>query len=1370
MKVLCKIVGRVLLGLLLTVYVAVALLNYSLVQSYVGAAAGQYFSREWGGEVHIGAMHAMPWNHLILNNVRIVAPDGDTLLNVESLRVSFHRFPLKDGGLQVDRVSLRNGYYHFSSHIEEGHPLPVTNLQYIIDYYSHGEPPLPPEAAFPVDVGALNLRHVHYKMDLPDVREVVYDEGVEIPHMEFYDISGRIKDIHVVNDDVTCHIIRLSTRERSGFVVDNIKGEVHVSPHDITVRNLHVRTPKSDIQLDSRMTYDGWEVMEDYLNTVYHEVTIKEGTTVALSDVAYWAPVLWGIETQVEASGMAQGTINEMTTDLSLHWGEHSGLLVAGQLHDITEIDSAQVNVDIERLWTNYSDLQPALSVLPIDKKILQIAKEVDYIDAGLRLRGGLSQATTANLALLCSWGNLRADASLRPTDHGGIGFDIEAGSSGLQLQLLQSEWFTRTGFTASASGIWRDMKDINSLSATLQGELTNSVVRGQRLAPVDIEGKMTRGRGEVTLLSADSLAQIALSTRFDLADSVKDIIADLNIAHLDATAFKLLPEKYGNVKTHAALTFNGRDADEIDGRLTMQGTEMGTFKVNHLTLNVEANNGSKTLQLRSDPVDATVSGRFDYGDLPLMLRQMGSTVLPEDLAAIEPLSDEELAAIEKKQLNLHLLWKDDGRFLQGVNENLALSKGTRIDGSYNTSELMKLVLRSDSVRMGSVLVENIGLSSHASGRDYVVEIEAEELNIGTLELLRRADITLNSNRQRALMDVSWGDDDASSSGDLRLRLRDGMIGVMRPDFRIGETDWKLLIDSLRLNTLDGFSLTGDHIALLSDEQSVSARLSLQQRPNDCVELTFDHFSLDGLADIVLRESPIALAGNIDGRFSMYGLNEIPYFNANLQVDSCAINQYPLGDLRLHSHWNAELNMLNLDVAGNQIDATGWLELGKQDPDISFNVTFDSFELGLVEPLLSDFANRFEGRLHGNFDISGSTSHPLIEGEAYVEDGALGIGITGVTYYFTDSIRFNDRMIMLDGFKVRDPRNNIALIDGAIHYNELTDITLDLSLRTDNLLVLDRRQGEEFYGTLLASAEGTVKGKIDSLNVNVSARTNPGSKLTVPVSDQRQVKAHNYITFVSDEPQTTVKKATAQQDQHMNIELDLAITPDAQLNLPMDFSDVTVKVSATGAGDMHLSLAGQEEPQVLGSYEIISGTMRLGILSLIEKNFSLESGSNLSFQGNLPDARFDLRAVYSQRVNLSTLTGSSNDVGSTQKYLQVEDVIAIAGTLQEPTINFDIRLPNADASVEEEVFAYIDRNSERDMLNQTVSLLVLGQFYNANTSALNGNIATSGGIGALSGLLSDLVGVVDINVDYKAANELTKDQLDVNISKDWGRW
>ena len=233
-----------------------------------------------------------------------------------------------------------------------------------------------------------------------------------------------------------------------------------------------------------------------------------------------------------------------------------------------------------------------------------------------------------------------------------------------------------------------------------------------------------------------------------------------------------------------------------------------------------------------------------------------------------------------------------------------------------------------------------------------------------------------------------------------------------------------------------------------------------------------------------------------------------------------------------------------------------------------------------------------------------------------------------------------------------------------------------------------------------------------------------------------------------------------------------------KLNLPMDFSEVKVNVGATGNGDLHMDLDEKMQPQVVGSYEIANGNMRLNMMSLFDKNFTLESGSNLAFQGSLPDARFDLRAVYSQRANLSTLTGSLSAVDNTQKYIQVENIIAVAGTLQEPTIRFDIRLPGVDASVEDEVFAYIDRNSERDMINQTMSLLLTGQFYNVSGNDASGGSTVSNGISSgysmmassVSNIVSDMVQFVDVDFNYKAATEITNEQVDVNISKDWGRW
>ena len=122
----------------------------------------------------------MPWDHVILHEVLLVAPDGDTILDAGSLRLKFKRFPfikgdVKEGGrnhgtLELESVYLGRAYYHFVSRLAtEPGERPTTNLQFIIDYYNHGMPPEGGEGTFTVNVGRLTLNHVHYKMDLPEV-------------------------------------------------------------------------------------------------------------------------------------------------------------------------------------------------------------------------------------------------------------------------------------------------------------------------------------------------------------------------------------------------------------------------------------------------------------------------------------------------------------------------------------------------------------------------------------------------------------------------------------------------------------------------------------------------------------------------------------------------------------------------------------------------------------------------------------------------------------------------------------------------------------------------------------------------------------------------------------------------------------------------------------------------------------------------------------------------------------------------------------------------------------------------------------------------------------------------------------------------
>ena len=1350
---------------MLLLYVAVALVNYSVVQSYLGAAVGSYFSKEWGGKVRIGSLHAMPFDHVILDDVLLVSPTGDTIFTGETLRVGFKRFPFRNHGLELDHVYMRNAYYH----LETG-PLGI-NLQYIIDYFKPKEPKPDhePKQPFTITARALEVESLHYKMDLPDNRKTVYPYGVQIPHMEYLDIHGKFKNIKVVNDDITCRIVHLRTRERSGFTVQDCSGQVHVSRYEIVAKDFTVETPQSEINFDGELHYNTWKGMKNYLSTVQHKVTVKERTSVSMSDVAYWAPVLWDVEMKADIEGHAHGTIDSMVVDMAVRWGRQSGGQVAGSIVGLPRIDSTMFDLDIERIYTNQEDMSPLTGWLKLPSRLTRTLGNLGQLDLTANIKGGWHDTATVNLALKSAPGILKADATMRPTTHGRT-FTLDANSPGLGLEMLETEWITRSGFDFSANGTLRDRRKrgetlATRLNATVEGHLTGSVVKGHSIAAASIKGTFQEGQLTAHVESDDSLATLDVVAMGDLRDSMGQYLLHADIGNLD---LGLLPHP---VAAHIEAQGMGNDIENLSGNITATKIRYGALRMEHAQMNVQADGLQKAVQLSSDMADATLGGTFRYGDLPLMVRYMASLYLPEMFnSGLPPSDSSQLSSLSDNTLAFHLQWKDDGKLLHELTDGLKIARGTRLDATYNAGEQLKLVLRSDSLRLGSILLDNVGASGRTMGDNYLLDIESQSLHIGRVALLERLTATIGSKPELATLGLKWGGGTSATQGDIVLGLEGNDIRVFRPWFYVGSTQWEVGVDTLRLTHGDRLGINGQGLSLACEEQHIAGRLSFNGEESDCLELDFERFNLDLVSEVLLQNIPLDVEGDINGRFSLYGLNATPHFNANLRVDSCVVNHQPLGSVNMNSNWNAELNIVNLQVENDQVNALGWMGLGKENPDMNFNVGFNGFELALAKPLLESFSSHIAGQLHGNFNIHGFLKQPDVLGEAHVKNGALKVDFTNVTYYFDDSVSFHGSTVSMDGFRIRDGLGNEAIAHGTLEYTETQTIRLDLGVRTDNLLMLNKKDGDQFYGTVLASADGHVSGTPSYLNIAVRARTNPGCEITVPVSYQQQVKSQNYITFVSDQPQYENENPGENHKANLNLDLDLSITPDVKLNLPMDFSEVTVGVGARGAGDLHVGISGNNAPQIMGAYEITSGTMKVGLLSVYEKAFTIESGSNLNFQGNVPDARFDLRAVYSQRVNMSTLTGNLSTIDNTQKYLQVENIIAISGTLQDPTIGFDLRLPGADQSVEEEVFAYIDRNSERDMLNQTVSLLLGGSFYNVNNNNMPGGSPLDIVTSFVGNSLTDMVQFVDVDVSYKSATEMTNEQFDVNISKDWGRW
>ena len=1365
MKIFWKIVRRVLLTLGLTVYILVALVNYSVVQSYLGALAGSYFSKEWGGKVYIGSLHAMPFDHLIADNLLWISPTGDTLLVADQLKATFKSFPYGNQTLDFDRVYLKNAYYHFAT---ENHK---TNLQFLIDYFKSDKKEKKKHAPFTVKVRTLVLDNVHYRMDLPDHRKTVYAHGVQIPHMEFYGIKARFKDVLVVNDDVTCRISHLSTREKSGFQVDELSGQIHVNRYNVVAKDLKVETPESQIYLNATLSYNGWKGIKGYVNTVRHEVEIKPGTRVAMNDVAYWAPTLWGTDATVEAEGTAAGTIDSLSTDMTVRWGKGSSAQISGTVAGLPKIKNTVFDLDIEHLKTDRDDLQFLLERIKLGEKAGKILDKVDHIDMIASLQGGIKEHLAANILADCGLGRFRADAMLHHTPTG-YNLSMDAQSDRMDLSLLKNKWITHTGFDVSIDGTWDgDLKDRENwtrrLSLVMNGHFTNSVVKGHKLSTTYLSGEFKKGQLTAKVESNDTMADLVASVKADLTGEENLYTADIDIDNLD---LGLLPRP---VAAHLKASVSGEKLDDMDGQLTATDIRYGDLEFGKVEVSVEADPSGKELLFQSDFANAAVKGRFNYKDLPLIAYYFKQRYLPNIINTSDEPDSTLLMRLREDAFSYRMTWKDDGRLLHKLINNVSIAKGTVIDGSYNFGEQLKLVMVSDSLRFGSVALENVGISGRPWSNRYELQLDAQSITLGKMTLLEQLTAKVNSSREASSVGLKWGSAEMATHGNVQLELEGDSISVSKPYFYIGKALWKLSSEDISLKkSEDGrLQLSGEKLRLESSGQRIDARMQLGGGATDCIELDFDRFNLNLLCEMLLQNSPISIDGDINGHFSLFGLGATPYFVSDLVIDSCRVNNQNLGEVKLNSHWNSELDNLSLNLRSEQLLAYGWIGLGGKQSNLNFKAEFSGLELALAQPLLSAFTSHIGGHLHGNVDISGSLSHPKIVGTAVVGNGEVKVDLTDVTYYFADSIQFKNNTITLKDFTIRDPLNNKATANGEIHITNDRKLDMNVALATDNFLVLNKKSGDRFYGRVLASVEGRASGSLDSLDVKVRARTNPGCDITVPVSTQQSVKSQNYITFVSDKPVAEEETVSKKKKTGYTLELDLSLTPDVKINLPMNFNEVAVNVAASGAGDLHMNLNNTSGAKMMGNYEISSGTMKVGILSVYEKRFTIEKGSSLNFQGSVPDARFDLRAVYSQRVNLSTLTGSLSSVDNTQKYIQVENIIAISGSLKDPHIGFDLRLPNADPSVEEEVFAYIDRKSERDMMNQTVSLLISGSFYNVSSDAPSSggnplNLVTS----IVGNSLTDMVQFVDVNIDYKSATDQTNQQLDVNISKDWGRW
>lgn len=1381
-----------MLALLVVVYITVALFNLSIVQSYLGAAVSRHFSQEWGGTVRVASLHVTPLGHVKLRSILLVSPTDDTIFRGDVIDCHFDHFPISDEGLTLNRVRLSNIYYHLNIDSTG------INLKYIFDYFASPETPedTTPSKPFVVSVKRLILDDIHYKQDLKHQSEYFarYGHGVNVSHMEFRHIHGNFKDVRVQEANVDCRMVHFECVERSGFRLRDMSADVKVSEQTIRTRDMELTTDNTHMRCDVTLDYDSWSSFDgdNVFDSVIFGVTLHEGTTIGLRDATYWAPSLWGMDDSVLISGEVNGPLSNLQVDgMSVAVGNRTRMQFDGSIIGLPHIERTAFNLDLHAPCIATADVaafhQPLLQpFFTLPKPVLQLGDIA--LDAVLR---GSLQNGTANLTMGSDVGPITAQATVAYDEHPrNLRYQLQLQSDRLHIaKLINDNRFSSTALQLDIKG-----HGVSADGLTLDGDiaLRNTVVQQYRLAPLNaqlqIDHRQISLQGDID----DPLAALQIEGSGHLDGDSTTYQAHLILQHCQLSQLLGATDSSRAVTlaTTADIDLQGFDIDRMRGTIALRDNYLTIGKkqgqVDDIVVTLDESNQYKTLRLQSDIAEITLNGYIDYSRIPQLGQLFLQRYLPIDIAA-DPLTTTDSNALVAHAFNIDIVWNDPHQNLNLLLPGLYIAPGTQIHGSYNHTESMKLVARSDSIRYGSLRMQYLALSGHPVGENYDALCDIEQLDMGGLPLFNNLRLTTSNNNRTGRLRLNWDDDEGSirDQGDIGILVQHEvgshhLIQITDPTFYVRGKRWDIDCDDILLAHK---TLIMPHLSIHSDVGAINATAEVTPDGEFSATANFNHFSIDLLDSLLLANSHILIDGVVDGQIQAYSTttSTTPYLLADLTVDNCSVNGQTLGNVSVKSALDLDRQWLDINATSNlqresdilhPVAANGHITLDK-NPQIDLDVHFDNFALATTAPLLRSFASRVDGTLSADIEIIGDLSRPKVEGIAHLHNGLLDIDYTGVTYHCTDSVTFTNGRISVNNFHIYDPQDNLLVANGGIDYSDPDDLHIDLALQSDRITVINTKaQGNNPYGTLVAALNGTVTGRKGLISIDAAAQTRPGSDITFPVDNKLSTTEQDYIHFVTQNShynETVTKPVSSSNIPAIN--LAITITPDLSLNVPMDYNQLGVNIHAAGAGNLQLKTGNGNRTNIVGNYEFTSGTLALSMLSLVEKNFTIEPGSSLLFPGDINQIQFDVSAVYALRASLASLTGNETD--NNQRNIPVQSIINLAGNLQEPNITFDIRLPNVDASTSEEIFTYIDRSNQRDMLNQTISLLAMGQFY-SNTSNQASTSASSSGYSAMvksaGYLVSQMVTVVDIDFGYTAATDLSTEQFDIDISKSWDRF
>ena len=932
---------------------------------------------------------------------------------------------------------------------------------------------------------------------------------------------------------------------------------------------------------------------------------------VSSKDISFFTTGLARVHFDLGVDGKVHGMVNNLSSKNLLITGGQA-TYVRGNFHlmGLPDWDNTFLELDFDQIATNKKDLDYLYSNFTGTKNahMPDIVGKFGNVNFTGRFTG-LQNDFVAYGTFKTNLGRFDTDLNLKLDKKGNPAYSGKISTSNFNLgSLLDVDAIGRTTLSANVNGSGSDLKDLVEVG---NANIDYVNFNGYDYHNLTIKGKFGKKVANAKITINDKNVKLDLNGSMDLNPVLPAYDLTANIQDANLHTLKLIKDTI-TITTQLKSKFSGNNLESFDGHIELTPIRIvdprDNYLVDSIDLSSSGKGDSRILALKSDVADGSIKGSFDLGTLPSYFKKIVKKYIPSlQTTYVEP---------KPQNFEFNFSIKNIDPLIAIFQPNLKIPDQGTFVGEFNTqNETATLNGYIKTIQYGSTVFHDLILDENTAPGQLGLNISLSRVNFTDSLFVKNIDISNTLKHDSLDFNIKLADKNAVNQLDLYGLVEFGRdtsakLKLLPSDIILEHQDWKLQ-EQARIRFLDGKTQISN-FQLSNGQQKVKIDGLISDNPDDKMDITFEKFGIATL-DQLTKITGLALKGTLNGKVTLSAITKTPNVDAHLNIDSLSMNNTPVGDVKIESGLDNEHNEADMQVSINHngketMNITGVYSLAKDAGDnaLNFNVKMNEAQVVIFDPFIRDLVSNPKGTISSDLKLTGPLTKPELNGTVTLDNTSVTVNYLKTAYTVSDKLTVTNSVINVDNMVLKDAHGGQGIVKGTVDLNNLQNPDIEATVTAKNLMALNTtfKDNHLYYGTAYGTGTFSFNGPVNTMNINIKAKTLAGTVFNIPLNTSYTVGEYDFIRFVSHKDST---KTTISKNAFDGVTLNLNLTVDEKTIVKIT-TDYGVLEGSGTTNNLNLNINSLGDFNMYGDFLISTGKFEFTAKNFISKNFNGEPG------------------------------------------------------------------------------------------------------------------------------------------------------------------